>query len=70
MSAPKNYTVRQMAKEPGFTQDVALIQAKHPHWPLKAVREDAARRAFVRKIRRAALKTPEPLDKSTECDMV
>jgi hypothetical protein len=58
MSAPKNYTVKQMENEPGFAEDVKELMAAHPLWKLRHAREIAAIRAMTRRIKNAGQPAP------------
>ena len=51
MSAPKNYTIKQMEKESGFAVIVQTYLAKNPQWTIRTAREAAARQMFIQKIR-------------------
>lgn len=57
--APKNYTVRQMEKEPGFAEEVAMILKRAPLTTLRNARAAASRLAFLRKIRNAGVAASE-----------
>jgi len=50
MSAPKNYTVKAMSKEPGFNEMVKALKLAHPVITDRNARQQAALKCFIQKI--------------------